>query len=107
MSKSYSVPQPPEAAQGAAPAIASAPATDTNPASPAPVKTKPQCCVAGCSADAVTRGLCSKCYSSATALVKSKKTTWEELEKLGFAKPSQRDPSPSKLTEALAAAKKK
>ena len=33
------------------------------------------------------RGLCKSCFQKASALVKRKKTTWEELEELGLARP--------------------
>lgn len=33
-----------------------------------------------------SRGLCSSCYQKANSLVAQKKTTWEEMEKLGLAK---------------------
>lgn len=66
-------------------------------------KPKVQCCVPGCENDATTRGLCIKCYSAASNLVKAEKATWESLEKVGLAKPSQRSSSPNKLLAALEA----
>lgn len=49
---------------------------------------KLKCLVTG--KDATTRGLCASCYSSAAALVKAGKTTWEALEAAGLALPSRR-----------------
>lgn len=64
-------------------------------------KSAVQCCVPNCEGVAVTRGLCSRCYSAASKLVGTGEVTWESLEKRGFAKPSKRDPASNKFLEAL------
>ena len=68
---------------------------------PAPSKEKPQCIVPDCTNKATCRGMCSKCYSAASALVKDSKATWGEMEKLGLALPPKRNTSPNMLKEAL------
>lgn len=46
-----------------------------------------KCLVPGCTNEALCRGQCQSDYKASVKLVKAKKTTWEKLEKRGFAKP--------------------
>lgn len=59
-----------------------------------------------CEEEAVTRGLCRKCYSIARPRVKSGLTSWEELEALGYAAPKTRD-TRTEFETKLAAARVK
>lgn len=54
-------------------------------------KTKKKWCfVKTCNGTSIVgRGLCSRCYPTARYLVRTGKTTWEELEKMGLAKPKR------------------
>ena len=45
------------------------------------------CMRTGCRGDSHTRGLCRACYQTARLLVLEGCTTWEQLEKLGRARP--------------------
>lgn len=46
-----------------------------------------KCLIPECSKDSNTRGLCTNCAGTAYFMIKRNETTWEELEKLGLAKP--------------------
>lgn len=46
------------------------------------------CLIPNCKNRARTRGLCMRCYGVANYRVKTDKTSWEELEDLGLAKPT-------------------
>lgn len=50
-------------------------------------KRKQKCIIEGCNEKANGRGLCSKDAAMAYGYVKQGKTTWEQLEKMGLAKP--------------------
>ena len=50
-----------------------------------------------------SRGLCAPCYNDALRLVKQGKTTWEEMERLGLAKP----PRGTMLERAIREARRK
>lgn len=61
---------------------------------------KPECLI--CNNDAATRGLCSKCYSKASSLVKKGTTTWEALEAAQLVLPSRKPVAePSKFLAAF------
>lgn len=47
------------------------------------------------------RGLCTGCHTSATNLIKRKKTTWQQLESLGLAQPPYGSLLEQALREAL------
>ena len=51
--------------------------------------TKPPCIIDGCKRDTYggSRGMCMSHYAVRQALVKRGRTTWEELESIGQAKP--------------------
>ncbi len=46
--------------------------------------TKNKCLIKGCEGKQMTRGLCSKCYTTARKLVETGQTTWEVLKKKGL-----------------------
>lgn len=48
-----------------------------------------KCLIECCEREANSRGLCWPCYQSALRLVKSGKTTWDELVNMGFVKKSK------------------
>jgi hypothetical protein len=68
------------------------------------------CMTNKCGGKAVTRGLCGKCYSAASNMVKKKEVTWEQLEAAGWCKPSSKATAPNpfmkQVEEAKAAAAK-
>lgn len=49
-----------------------------------------ECLIEGCNSKAKSRGLCVACYQTARQSVRTGKTTWADLEKVGLAKPSTR-----------------
>ena len=51
-------------------------------------KIKGPCMTPECARTESTRGLCVCCYSAARAAVASKKTTWDELVRMGLARDS-------------------
>jgi hypothetical protein len=60
------------------------------------------CRIAGCENVAVTRGLCRRCYQSASQAVKAGEVTWDKLVELGLANESKRkDAGPNPFTSAL------
>ena len=52
-------------------------------------KAKAICATPGCGREAKIRALCGRCCTAARKAVKDGKTTWEQLEKLGLAKPAK------------------
>jgi len=51
---------------------------------------KIKCCVPECSGDRIAgRGLCAGCYTTARYLIRSGRTSWEQLEALGLATPKR------------------
>lgn len=53
-----------------------------------------RCLIPTCdSGGKLRRGLCLACYTSAGGRVRAKKTTWEELERLGLAVKAKAKPS--------------
>ncbi len=51
---------------------------------------KNKCLIDGCDEIQNTRGMCNLDYQLACRIIKEKKTTWEELEEKGMAKPLKR-----------------
>ena len=51
--------------------------------------TKVLCLVPGCGREGKIRGLCGRCCTSARMQIKKGRTSWEQLEKLGLAKPAK------------------
>jgi len=47
------------------------------------------CITKNCELLPVTRGLCNRCFSSASSKVSTGKITWEQLEKIGMCEPSK------------------
>jgi hypothetical protein len=48
------------------------------------------CVTSNCNAAAIVgRGLCGKCYLTARYLIRTKQTTWDELEKMGLCTPKR------------------
>ncbi len=50
-------------------------------------KAKAVCLTPGCGREAHIRGLCNRCATGARKAIKDGKTTWEQLEAMGLAKP--------------------
>ena len=53
------------------------------------------------------RGLCLKCYGAARYLIRERKTSWEELQRLGLAKATRAQLTDNPLVQALAAVRAK
>ena len=66
----------------AAPEGAAEVAEVTTPAEP-----KAICATPGCGREAKIRALCGRCCTAARKAIKDGKTTWEQLEAMGLAKP--------------------
>ena len=47
------------------------------------------CLVPGCGRESKIRGLCGRCGTSARGQIRKGKTTWQQLESLGLAKPAK------------------
>ena len=71
-----------ENAEPAAPKGAAEVAEVTTPAEP-----KAICLTPGCGREGKIRALCGRCCTAARKAVKDGKTTWEQLEAMGLAKP--------------------
>lgn len=67
-------------------------------------KNKNGCMTTGCLNAHSARGLCATCYAAASGLVTDKKTTWEQLAKLGLAKDKRSEQSQNKFMQAFKAA---
>jgi hypothetical protein len=70
-------------------------------------KRKDVCKVKGCGEPAFSRGLCNGHHRTAAEQVKTRKTTWAELEEFGLADPPKRPGRKSKFTEQLLKAREK
>ena len=50
-------------------------------------KAKETCLIPGCTREAGSHGQCKSCQNATRNLIKRGKTTWEKMEKKGYAKP--------------------
>jgi hypothetical protein len=66
------------------------------PSIPPVIPPTPDCLVPGCPRPEDLRGLCARCYTHASQLVRDGLTTWEKLEAEGKARPKAK-PAPSDL----------
>lgn len=64
---------------------------------------RPKCCVPRCDRREYSRGECKQCFRCACYMVRTGKTTWNELVDLRLAKPKAKQANP--LTVAFQAAK--
>lgn len=62
---------------------------DTSQATQAPQFDPLKCLNPNHDREAMARGLCRNCYSTAAALIRKGRTTWEELERAGKALPNK------------------
>lgn len=54
-----------------------------------------KCLIKDCKRIVSGRGLCANCYATAHVLIKEKKTTWEQLAKMGLARLKPREMQPA------------